>query len=63
MINYNEKIEREGVYKEYFDKFGEDPITYGLYWNDIKAFEAELRKAIDIGIKYFEEPPGENIVY
>jgi hypothetical protein len=35
MINHNKYIEREGVYKEYFDKFGEDPITYGLYWNDL----------------------------
>lgn len=63
MINYNKNIKREGIYKEYFDKFKEDPITYGLYWNDIKAFEAELRKAIDTGVKYFEEPPEENIVY
>lgn len=63
MIIIEDKYIREGIYKEYFNKFVEDPITYGLYWNDIKAFEAELRKAIDTGIKYFEEPPGENIVY
>lgn len=63
MINYNEKIEREGVYKEYFDKFGEDPITYGLYWNDLKTLEKLLLEAIKSGVKYDEEEPSEGEVY
>lgn len=62
MINYNTNVKREGIYKEYFDVFGEDPIEYGLYWNDIIAFENELRKAIKSGIKYSEDII-EDIVY
>lgn len=63
MINYNEKVEREGIYKEYFDKFGEEPITYGLYWNDLETFEKLLLESIKSGVKYEEEEPTEGIVY
>ena len=63
MINYNENIERQGVYKQYFEKFGEDPITYGLYWNDLDALEKLLLESIKSGIKYSEEKPEEGVIY
>jgi hypothetical protein len=61
MINYNENIEREGIYKEYFNKFGEDPITYGLYWNDLETFERLLFEAIKSGVKYKEDELEEGV--
>jgi hypothetical protein len=64
MINgISEKVEREGIYKQYFDKFGEEPITYGLYWNDLESFEKLLSEATKTGVKYEEEEPGEGVVY
>jgi hypothetical protein len=63
MINYNKEVEREGVYKEYFDKFGEEPETYGLYWDDLETFEKLLHQSINSGKKYKEDKPEINSVY
>ncbi len=62
MINYNENVEREGVYKQYFDKFGEDPVTYGLYWDDLDQLEKLLFECIKDG-KIYKEEPQENVLY
>jgi len=63
MINDNKDIERKGIYKKYFEKFGKDPVTYGLYWNNIKEFEKLLDDAVKNGIEYKEVPPEDDVVY
>ena len=63
MIYPKENIEREGIYKAYFEKFGKDPITYGLYWNDIETYESLLETAIKDNVEYFEDKPELGDVY
>lgn len=63
MIYHKENIEREGVYKAYFEKFGKDPITYGLYWNDLETYESLLAIAIKDNVEYLEEEPETGAVY
>jgi hypothetical protein len=63
MIYPKENVEREGVYKAYFEKFGNDPITYGLYWNDLETYESLLAAAIKDNVEYFEEEPEKGDVY
>jgi hypothetical protein len=63
MINDNKNIEREGIYKKYFEKFGTDPVTYGLYWNNREAFEKLLEDAIKNGVEYEEKPPDTDVYY
>jgi hypothetical protein len=63
MIESNKEIKREGIYKEYYDKFGEDPITYGLFWDNLIVFENMLKESIKKDVKYIEQIIESNIVY
>lgn len=54
MINDNKKIEREGVYLEYYKMFGKDPNIIGMFWRDIELLEKNIQKSIKDNKKYDE---------
>lgn len=40
--------------QDYIDKFGEEPFVIGIYWNDQKTLEENIKNATKSGKKYNE---------
>lgn len=40
--------------QDYIDKFEEEPFIIGIYWNDQKTLEENIKNAIKSGKKYNE---------
>ena len=54
ILGSDEIVERQGVYLEYFKKFGKDPETIGMFWNDLETIELNMRNAILNNVEYNE---------
>ncbi len=54
ILGDDEIVERQGIYLEYFNKFGKDPEIIGMFWNDIETIELNMKNAILNNIEYNE---------
>ncbi len=54
ILGSDEIVERQGIYLEYFNKFGKDPETIGMFWNDLETVELNMRNAISNNVEYNE---------
>lgn len=48
------KIDQPKYIKDYIDKFGEEPITIGIFWNNEIQYKKNIENAIKTSKKYNE---------
>jgi len=47
-------VQKPKYIQDYIDKFGEEPFIIGIYWNEPKTLEENIKNATKSGKKYNE---------